>query len=462
MNANESDVMMPGLGLLLFRSGCRLFCLPDGVVQEILPAGLTTPLPFTPPWVDGLANISGRVIPQASLGALLGENSTSAAQELLVLRTPRADCVLRVDEVLQRVEVAAGDVQAFLPADAGAAGAYVCGEVHIGDEIVLLLDPERLGELFSAREPARGEAGLLGSLEEKAGAVVEDRLGCLAFMAGGERYAMDLRDIGEIIEAGAVTAIPGAPAAVTGLSTLRDEPLLMVSLAGLLGLPPGPQTKALVVKHGELRVGLLLDDIDGIVQFPLSALRALGEAAGDIAGVLHDAAGTVLGLLSVERLLRPERERLLAGWVPTQRREHLRQVRKLSAHLEVSLGGERFGIPLNAVQRILPWSAPEALDDARGRVRGVVNIEGAVVPVLAGDGLYRGRAESVQGAWVIVGDESRPWALAVDEACAIVQVPLDGLERIGNGDGLLEAVANVDGRLLSILAESALFQTAAA
>lgn len=447
-------------GLLLFRSGQRRFALPDRVVAEIRAAQAVTPLPFTPPWVQGLVNVSGRILPQASLAALLADapQAGAAAAELLVLETARAACALQVDEVLARIEISPDEIQSFAGADEGSA-AYVCGEFRHDGGIVLLLDNDRLGELFVAEEAATGAPGLLGSLEETAADDATDVMACLVFHLAGERYALALPEVSEIIAAPRLTAVPGAPALVAGIGSQREEPLLLLHLSRLLGLSCEEKyTAALILEQDGLRAGLLVEAVEGIVAFAPEQQRELSDSAGDVAGVLHDDEGRVLGLLSLSRLFRAEREMQLSAWMPARRAQRQERERIWHAHLQVRLGQEAFGIPLPQVQRILPWHAPETFSDAEGRLDGLVNIDGDVMPVLVATQLHAGAVVTQASAWVVVGERDRPWALAVDEAQAIVPVAEDSMEKLGRGDGLVQAVANVDARLLSLLSLQALAQ----
>lgn len=454
-------------GLLLFRSGTRLFALPDRVVLEIVPAGPVSPLPFTPAWVEGLANVGGRILPQASLAALLGEDAGSGG-DLLLLTTPRAQCALHVDEVLARIELPAAAIQSFM-ADDDQAAAYISGEFSWQERIVLLLESEGLGELFAVGEAPGGDnSGLLGRIDDDAQELRDSGLSCLLFRCAGESYAMPLAQVGEIIAAASITQVPGAPAMVAGIATLRDEPLLMVSLAQLLGLSQPVEMKpvmALVLEHGVLRIGLLVDAVTGMASFPEAALRLLHETAGDVAGVLHDAGGRVLGLLDSARLLRTEREMQLSAYMPARRHREAQREGVFLPHLQVRLGQENFGIPLEMVQRIAPWHPADALQDEEGRVDAVVQVEGEILPVLAASRLQQSAVASAatkqSAAWVIVGRPGAYWAVAVDEAQAIVQVAQDALEKIGEGRGLVQAVARVDERLLSIVSLLPLLDAAA-
>jgi purine-binding chemotaxis protein CheW len=57
--------------LVIFRLGSQQFCVPIGAVKEIRPWTLATPLPHSPPFVLGVINLRGTVLPVVDLGMRL-------------------------------------------------------------------------------------------------------------------------------------------------------------------------------------------------------------------------------------------------------------------------------------------------------------------------------------------------------------------------------------------------------
>jgi purine-binding chemotaxis protein CheW len=53
-----------------------------------------------------------------------------------------------------------------------------------------------------------------------------------------------------------------------------------------------------------------------------------------------------------------------------------------SAALLVRLGDQRYGLPLSAVERVLPMAAVLALPESRDGLLGMLNLHGAVLPVV--------------------------------------------------------------------------------
>lgn len=86
-----------GFGLL-----DRRFVVPMGQIAEMLEVPDYTTLPGVRPWVKGVANVRGRLLPIMDLAAFLGGHLTShrKKQRVLVLDTDNFYSGLLVDEVM--------------------------------------------------------------------------------------------------------------------------------------------------------------------------------------------------------------------------------------------------------------------------------------------------------------------------------------------------------------------------
>lgn len=448
MNANDLMTGNDRAAFLLARIGDRLFALPAANVLEIVSEGTVTPLPFAPPWVCGLANIGGRILPLLDPAVLLGIDTPPGA-ELVLVATRHAPCALRTGTVLARLAVAA-DALRHLATDGG----LVIAEFEHEGQPVLVLDPNGIGLLLATDEAVDGDAGLLGDLESRERHTdTADGDPYLAFRVAGARYAIALAEVGEVIVPPALTPVPGAPAAVAGIGMLRNDPLLFVSATALFDVPGHAAGAALVIGDDSLRAGLLVDAIDGVERIDPTRVRPLDIASGDFSAIAHDDSGRITTLTTGARLLSDERRRQLAPMAPAATRHDATDRRERLSFLEIAINGERFGIPLDDVIRIVDWSLPEAVDNDgdSNRISGAISVEGSIVPVLDPQLLQPRSAHQPRGAWVLVGDAGATWALGVDETRRIVRIPRDDIEeKSGRGD-CLRGIAQVDRQLLSLV-----------
>ncbi|HYI02498.1 chemotaxis protein CheW [Hyalangium sp.] len=162
--------------------------------------------------------------------------------------------------------------------------------------------PEDSLAVLDAR--ARALAQPLSPAQE-AGTLLE----VVRFRSGEQRYALETRFIHGVLRGAKLTALPGAPPVLRGLTLLRGEVLPLVELAPLFGRPA---TRAgdivLVVGLARPELGLYVEEVEEVASLPRDTLlappAALGaESGGLVSGVQREG----LLLLEAEALLKDSR-----------------------------------------------------------------------------------------------------------------------------------------------------------
>ncbi len=105
----------------------------------------------------------------------------------------------------------------------------------------------------------------------------------LTFILAGERYALPLEEVREVIRIGHITPLPGLPPAVLGATGLRGNVLPVIGTARLMGLEASPATaesRLVVVEQAGQTFALLADQVEDITVLPSSALHPPAEAEG--------------------------------------------------------------------------------------------------------------------------------------------------------------------------------------
>ena len=72
---------------LLFPVGPEWFALPLSAVREVIPSQTVTRLPGSPPWLHGLTNLRGELVPVIDVAIRIGLPATEVATHLAVLET---------------------------------------------------------------------------------------------------------------------------------------------------------------------------------------------------------------------------------------------------------------------------------------------------------------------------------------------------------------------------------------
>lgn len=130
---------------------------------------------------------------------------------------------------------------------------------------------ERARELAAVREETRAETVSL-----------------MAFSVGGERYAMAMDQVEQVLALEGLSPIPGAPRQVLGAMVARSRAVLVFDLRQLLGLDTGIADlhHALVVARQDERWALAAESVEGRIEVLRAELTA--AAAGPFLAVTPD------------------------------------------------------------------------------------------------------------------------------------------------------------------------------
>lgn len=122
----------------------------------------------------------------------------------------------------------------------------------------------------------------------------------LLFMLEGQRYALPLEEVRELVRAVRLTPLPRAPAVVEGLMDLRGELLPVLDLRRRFRLPARPLSSAdhlVVAQAGARRIALRVDRAEGLLALEPGVLDTSPRelpGVGYVAGALKLPDGLVL------------------------------------------------------------------------------------------------------------------------------------------------------------------------
>jgi chemotaxis signal transduction protein len=116
---------------------------------------------------------------------------------------------------------------------------------------------------------------------------------------GDEHFALPVAETLEVIELGAVDAVPGAPAAVLGVRAVRGQPLPVFDLAHLIGGGRSAPAQIVVTQHRSGQVGLAVDEVLDVTELPSDHSEVDADAIRS--SVLVD--GTLVGVLDLDAAL---------------------------------------------------------------------------------------------------------------------------------------------------------------
>lgn len=407
----------------------QAFALPAGVVERVLPAGQVTPLPFAPAGVEGVASVSGEVVPVLALASLLFSDRPPpalAGAHFMVVAIAGQRFALRIDHVLF--------VAAALPPEAD-------GTLRWQDRPVTCLDPHALGlaRLEPSRPPAGAPGTIANSRDGSAGADGQAATTILAVEAAGRLYGLPSQSVLELLDQAALTPLPLVPPVLHGIVVLRGQPLLAFSLDRLLG-GAGETTPRghVVLSAGRGRLVLLVDAIVGLQRLsddPAQPRPTLLDPATLIPADLLGFAAQLPSTASAAAVQDTSRQRFLC----------------------VSLGGRTYALALAAVERVLPPRQSVILPaGAPAGIDGAIEYGGRIVPVTEGWRWLSLGESGATGAHIVLQQDGEQRVLAVNGVQRIVTIAREDILPTAGHDPRIAALGTANGRSVEILSTAAL------
>lgn len=131
------------LELLEFRLAQEQYALETRYVREVYPLKNLTPLPSTPPFVAGIVNVRGRVLPVLNLKRFFGlpDNGLTDLHRVILVSGHDLEFGLLADVSVGVRTIPAGSLQPSLPTLTGIGAEYLKG---VTEGRLIVLDMERI------------------------------------------------------------------------------------------------------------------------------------------------------------------------------------------------------------------------------------------------------------------------------------------------------------------------------
>ncbi|HXH40126.1 MAG TPA: chemotaxis protein CheW [Thermoanaerobaculia bacterium] len=149
--------------ILRFRVGMSAYAAPIEVVQEVVQQEEFTRVPSMPAAIYGLMNLRGNVVPVIDLMRRFDLDKSAMAMEtwaiVFQMEGDERSSLMAVlsSSSAEVLTIAAGDIYPAPTFGVDIAVEYLAGMIHLGDELVLLLNVDRV---LSAEDLLRTREGL--------------------------------------------------------------------------------------------------------------------------------------------------------------------------------------------------------------------------------------------------------------------------------------------------------------
>lgn len=389
----------------------EVFAVDMAPVQEIIRVPEVVRVPLAPHTLEGLANLRGKVLPIISLRRLFGfeEHEYDDATRAVVIDLGQPLGFV-VDKVASVIGVETSKIE-----DVGAISSTVNTELLAGmikdvggHAMIMILDFAKLiAKEFSTI------SSLTTSAEEQSNVSTEktgeeedtsDELQLVSFEVAGQEYAMAIESVQEIVQIPEnIVHVPRSESHVVGLMTLRNRLLPLVNLRRMFHLPDreaDDHCRIVVVSVGRISVGIVMDSVNEVLRVAkadvdvMPGLLARDGDLADISGICRlDGGKRLVSIISADNLFRHSAIKeavMTADTLHDSNQQNNSLENQDDGVLDddeqvvvFRLDKEEFGVPIASVQEIV--RVPEQLTHvpkAPSFVEGVINLRGAVLPVI--------------------------------------------------------------------------------
>ena len=459
-----------------FVVGEEIFAVDLAPVQEIIRVPDVVGVPMAPASLDGLANLRGKILPIISLRRIFGfeerpyDDSTRAV--VIDLGQPLGFVVDRVASVVSvdRSQIESpGSIKSTVNTELLSGLLKDVG----GHKMIMVLDFGRLiASQFSAARMASADSGgsnVSVSPLDAAPEAISAELQFVSFEVAKQEYAIIIDDVQEIVQVPKdIVHVPHAKPYVLGVMTLRNRLLPLVSLRRMFGLSDrdaDDESRIVVVSLRGSSVGVVMDSVNQVLRVARSAvdrmpgLLAQDGNLSDIEEICRlDGGKRMVSILSVENMFRHSAIKAALNTVDDMTLEAYTETTQADGASDEEeqvvvfrLGKEEFGVPIESVQEIvrLPDEMTK-VPKAAAAVEGVINLRGAVLPVIdlrRRLGLAAVERSDRQRIVVLVIDSVRT-GFIVDSVAEVLKVPKSAIEPAphlsGDQHQVLARMANLE------------------
>ena len=250
------------------------FAIPVTSVQEVVNEPKhVSPVPLSPPYMIGLFNLRGRIIPIVDLRILLDFPTTEARQpgKVAIIEHGAHSIGLLFDKTSEVLNEKDAARVALRPNNRGIKDIVIEGVLKFegGERLVQILDPYELLKL--EKLPQADNTG-----EEKTQKFSRGkRRTCISFQTGHTSCALDLRFVKEVREVPKIDGSLFAHGCILGTANLRGVILPVIDFRSFLGDEPvfningkiPSERRMLIIETEEGPVGLMVYSIDSILPY---------------------------------------------------------------------------------------------------------------------------------------------------------------------------------------------------
>ena len=403
-------------------------------IEQILTPPPITPLPLTKEYILGITSINGKIIYVIDLKELLFNERIEITPNTKLLTIFEGDGFL-VDEVLEMIEVSESELDE-------SDNELLLGIYKDKDEIVQIIDIDKILSLESL-VPFTPKSLTHVEIKEEDKTQNEEYRRVLYFKANGERFAIDIDILREIIYPPEITPI--AKSDVLGVITLRGEAINVLSMNRLLGFEEkeiDEKSRILIASNDNKVIGLLVDEVEAVKSIEVSQIEPLPNKDEIVEAVYKKDMVTLISTSFIRRLI--DKYHLEDEETTDIVKENI-----VSEVVVFKIDNEEFAFDIDEVQEIIKYEEVTPIPDMPDIVKGILNLRGSVIPVISLAKRLNLKENITDKSKIIVCNlDGERVGFIVDDVSEILFVDDKYISKAESEDSIFDEVINLDDRII--------------
>lgn len=287
-----------------FRLNREYYAIHIRYIKEIITDTPLTQMPDTVDYIAGMATVRQQMFPVIHLKKFFKMNDVSIPEHysiILVESNLGIDGFL-VDEMRDVITMEEKDILPVPETVNGQREKAITGVIRCDQGLVSVIDPltiihftqNQIQEQDTMQDTTKSAESQISA--KRTEATAEQTIQFVSFFIETDEFAVDIKNVQEIIKMINIAHVPRAPKFVEGVINLRGSIVPVLNLRerfGIQKIPYNRNTRIIVVNIASKQVGLIVDSVSEVIRIQLSAIKDPPTEA-----IYHDT-GLVKGMAEI-------------------------------------------------------------------------------------------------------------------------------------------------------------------
>jgi purine-binding chemotaxis protein CheW len=217
----------------------------------------------------------------------------------------------------------------------------------------------------------------------------DTKMKIVAFTIFEKEYALDIKNVIQVIRIKEITPIPQSPDFVEGVILWYGKVMPLINLRKKFGLEKQELNKLnriIITRLHRQHIGILVDQVTDVLNLEAAALESPGSLFSEthyLEGIAKIATRLIL-LMNAERLLSPQEQssidQMISGSKDEQFEEHA--AKDTLRLLAFSLNEENYCIDITEARKVFTPGIVTRVPNTAPFVKGVANLHGTIIPLI--------------------------------------------------------------------------------